>query len=86
MAGFTGTPARPGHLFLELPDGRRVRSQQVAGTLAAQTARALAAAGLGARARSEDGEAYTAYEGAPLVVEVLAGTTRHAVVTVVRLR
>ncbi|MFE4264469.1 hypothetical protein [Streptomyces sp. NPDC056883] len=86
VVGLTGTPARPGHLLLELPDGSRVRSQRVRGTLAAQISRAFAAVDLGARGQADDGETYTAYEGLPLLVEILAGTTRHAVVTVTRLR
>ncbi|MFD9453486.1 hypothetical protein ACFWBC_10395 [Streptomyces sp. NPDC059985] len=86
VVGYAGTSARPGHLLLELTDGRRIRSQRVTGTLAAQIARAAAAAGPGTRIRTDDGETYTTYEGAPLLVEVLAGTSRHAVVTVTRLR
>ncbi|MFI5986874.1 hypothetical protein ACIBEA_39180 [Streptomyces sp. NPDC051555] len=66
MVRFTDT--RPGHLLLELPDGRRVRSQRVTGPLTAQIARAFAAVGPGARDRAGDGETYTAYEGAGLTV------------------
>ncbi|MCX5151633.1 hypothetical protein OHB36_33590 [Streptomyces sp. NBC_00320] len=90
MVGYSGTPARPRprprHLLLELADGTRIRSQRVTGTLAAQIARAAGTSAPGARIRADDGETYTTYEGAPRLVEVLAGTTRHAVVTVTRLR
>ncbi len=86
VVGYSGTPARPRHLLLELADGTRIRSQRVTGTLAAQIARAAGTSAPGARIRADDGETYTTYEGAPLLVEVLAGTTRHAVVTVTRLR
>jgi hypothetical protein len=46
---------------------------------------AVALAEPGQRARTGDGEAYTTVGGA-LVVEVLAGTTRHATVSVTRVR
>lgn len=83
VIGFTGTPARPRHLVLVLPGGRVARSQQLTAALVAQVAPYLEAAGPGAAARTADGEPYrrwpTGFE-----VEVAAGTTRHAVVTVVR--
>ncbi|MFI1652108.1 hypothetical protein ACH4XT_34985 [Streptomyces avidinii] len=83
VTGFTGTAARPRHLIVRLPDGRIGRSQQLTPPLAAQVALFLRGTGQAAEARTPDGEPYRrADEG--LVVEVEAGTTRHAVVTVVR--
>ncbi|MFE9222316.1 hypothetical protein ACFYN3_39205 [Streptomyces lavendulae] len=83
VVGFTGTASRPRHLVVRLPNGRTARSQQLTAPLAAQVAPFLRAAGPAAEARTPDGEPYRrADEG--LVVEVAAGTTRHAVVTVVR--
>ncbi|MFH8894319.1 hypothetical protein [Streptomyces sp. NPDC017949] len=85
VIGFTGTAARPRHLVVRLPNGRMARSQQLTAPLAAQVALFLRGAGPAAEARTSDGEPYQrAAEG--LVVEVAAGTTRHAVVTVVRVR
>lgn len=85
VLGFTGAVSRPRALVLRLPDGRRVLSQALTPPVAAEVARHVAEVGLGRRARTEDGEAYTTLGGG-LVVEVLAGTTRHAVVTVTRVR
>ncbi|MET9466612.1 hypothetical protein ABZY44_17745 [Streptomyces sp. NPDC006544] len=83
VVGFTGTATHPRHLVVRLPGGQVARSQQLTAPLAAQVALYLRAAGEGAVARTPDGEPYQkADEG--LVVEVLAGTTRHAVVTVMR--
>ncbi|MCX5409884.1 hypothetical protein OHA37_39340 [Streptomyces sp. NBC_00335] len=81
--GFIGTAARPRHLVVRLPGDQVARSQQLTASLAVQVALFLWVAGRGAVAHTPDGEPYQkASEG--LVVEVLAGTTRHAVVTVVR--
>ncbi|MET9852187.1 DNA ligase [Streptomyces sp. NPDC006450] len=83
VLGYTGTAARPHHLVVALPDGRIARSQRLTAVLAGQVAAALRGVA-GAEARMEDGEMYREAVGA-LVVEVAAGTTRHPVVTVVRL-
>ncbi len=85
VVGFTGSAVRPRHLVVRLPDGRRALTQRLTGRLAGEAAGRLAGAVVGARARTERGEAYTAVS-ADLVVEVAAGTTRHAVVTVTRIR
>ncbi|MGW7315752.1 hypothetical protein [Streptomyces sp. NPDC054865] len=70
-------------MVVRLPSGQVARSQQLAAPLAAQAALFLRAAGQDAVAHTPDGEPYQkASEG--MVIEVLAGTTRHAVVTVVR--
>lgn len=83
IVGFTGTAVRPRHLIVRLPGGQVARSQKLTAPLATQVALFLRAAGQGAVAHTPDGEPYQqTSEG--LVVEVLAGTTRHAVVTVVR--
>ncbi|WP_186780061.1 hypothetical protein [Streptomyces salinarius] len=85
VVGYTGPAARPRHLAVLLPDGRTAFSQTLAAPLAAQVAPHLVAAGRARRARTGTGDAYNATE-VDLVVEVLAGTTRHAVVTVTRVR
>lgn len=60
-------------------------SQLLTAPLAAQVAPRLVVAGTGRRALTRSSDAYTAVE-TDAVVEVQAGTTRHAVVTVTRLR
>ncbi|MCP3753593.1 hypothetical protein [Streptomyces sp. TBY4] len=82
VLGFTGTAARPRHLVVRLPGGQVARPQQLTAPLAAQVAHFLGAVGQGAVDRTPDGEPYQK-AGEGLVVDVLAGTTRHAVVTVV---
>ncbi|MEV3926441.1 MULTISPECIES: ATP-dependent DNA ligase [Actinomycetes] len=85
VVGYTGTPSRPRALAVRLPDGRLALTQRLTAPLASAAASHLAAAGPGDRARTNSGDTYTST--APgLVVEVLAGTTRHAVVTVTRIR
>ncbi|MEW2393142.1 DNA ligase [Streptomyces venezuelae] len=84
VVGYVGPAGRPKQVAVLLPDGRRVLSQTLTAPLAAEVARAIAAAGPGRRARTDGGESYTTTTG--LTVEVAAGTTRHAVVTVTRTR
>lgn len=85
VVGYVGPTARPHRVAVRLPDGSRVLSQALTAPIAAEVARHVAKAGPGRRARTSGGEAYvTTSHG--LVVEVLAGTTRHAVVTVTRVR
>ncbi|GAB1331644.1 ATP-dependent DNA ligase [Streptomyces sennicomposti] len=85
VVGYTGAAARPRALAVRLPDGRIALTQSLKAPLAAQVAVHFAASGPPRSARTPAGETYTI--AAPgLVVEVLAGTTRHAVVTVTRLR
>lgn len=84
VIGYTGPEARPRTVAVRLPDGRTALSQALGAPLAAQIAVHLAVSPASGRGRTDIGEAYTAV--APdLIVEVLAGTTRHAVVTVTRL-
>ncbi len=85
VVGYTGTMRQLRALVMRLPDGRRAVSQRLTAALAVQAAAHARAAGPGRPARTEDGEPYTAMPGG-LVVEVLAGTTRHAVVTVTSVR
>ncbi|MGV9509361.1 ATP-dependent DNA ligase [Streptomyces tendae] len=85
VVGYTGPAARPRHLAVRLPDGRTALSQTLTAPLSAQVAPRLVAAGRVRRARTRAGDAYSAAQ-VDLVVEVLAGTTRHAVVTVTRVR
>ncbi|MEU8911118.1 ATP-dependent DNA ligase [Streptomyces mirabilis] len=83
VAGFTGTAHQPRALAVRLPDGRIALSQRL--TTALATRIALRLVPQSGRAHTQDGDAYTPVSG-EVVVEVVAGTTRHAVVTVVRLR
>ncbi|MFD6597673.1 ATP-dependent DNA ligase [Streptomyces coelicoflavus] len=86
VVGFTGAAGRPRALAVRLPDGRVALSQRLGARLAAQVAAALVGvAPAAARGRAAGGESFTVAEPG-LLVEVLAGTTRHAVVTVTRVR
>jgi ATP-dependent DNA ligase len=85
VVGYVGPASRPHSVTVRLPDGSRVLSQALTAPVAAEVARHVLDAGPGRSARTSAGEAYvTTSRG--LVVEVLAGTTRHAVVTVARVR
>ncbi|MFF4518240.1 ATP-dependent DNA ligase [Streptomyces mirabilis] len=83
VAGFTGTARQPRALAVRLPDGRIALSQRLTTVLAASVAPRLVPQP--GRAYTQGGDAYTPVSR-EIVVEVVAGTTRHAVVTVVRLR
>ncbi|WUV40750.1 DNA ligase (plasmid) [Streptomyces sp. NBC_01483] len=83
VAGFTGTARQPRALAARLPDGRIALSQRLTTALATRIAPHLVPQP--GRAYTQGGDAYTPVSG-EVVVEVAAGTTRHAVVTVVRLR
>ncbi|MFE5084146.1 hypothetical protein [Streptomyces mirabilis] len=80
--GFTGTARYPRALAIRLPDGRIALSQRLTTALATLIAPYLVPQS--GRAYTQGGDAYTPVSG-EAVVEVVAGTTRHAVVTVVRL-
>ncbi|WP_411154842.1 ATP-dependent DNA ligase [Streptomyces sp. Iso 434] len=84
VVGITGTATRPGHAVVRLPDGRVAVSQALPGRLAAQLGRRVRGQETGG-GTAPDGRRYTIVAGGVLV-EVLAGTTRHPVVTVTRLR
>jgi hypothetical protein len=83
VAGFTGTARKPRALAVQLPDGRVALSQRLTTALAAAVALRLVPQP--GRASTKAGDACTP-AGGDIVVEVVAGTTRHAVATVVRLR
>ncbi|MEV6404139.1 DNA ligase [Streptomyces bobili] len=85
VVGYTGPTARPRHLAVRLPDGRVALSQTLTAPLAAHVAQLLTNASSPRRARTRGGDAYTAMD-VDILVEVLAGTTRHAVVTVTRVK
>lgn len=85
VVGYVGPAARPRRLALRLPDGRTVLSRAVSAPVAMEVARHAASSEPGMHARTGDGEEYTTI-GPGLVAEVEAGTTRHATVSVTRLR
>ncbi|MFF4933214.1 DNA ligase [Streptomyces griseofuscus] len=85
VVGYTGSPRRPRALAVRLPDGRTALSRAVPAPVAAAVGDRLLGVGTGSRSRTGAGEPYTAVDTG-LVAEVLAGTTRHATVTVTRLR
>jgi hypothetical protein len=83
VVGVTGTARHPKALAVRLPDGRIALSQRLTTALATRIAPRLVPQP--GSAYTQGGDAYTPVSG-EIVVEVVAGTTRHAVVTVVRLR
>ncbi|MEV0090420.1 ATP-dependent DNA ligase [Streptomyces sp. NPDC050738] len=85
VIGFVGTVARPTHLVVRLPDGRTARSRNLTTAVRVAVARALPDLVQPRVVHSEDGEPYTTVTDG-LLVEVLAGTTRHVTVTVTRVR
>ncbi|MCT9113448.1 DNA ligase [Streptomyces mirabilis] len=86
VIGYTGPQTRPRALAVRLPNGRTSLTQTLSAPLAAQIARVLVTAGPAEQGRADTGETYTRIPSGLAVVEVLAGTTRHAVVTPLRLR
>ncbi|MDQ0688899.1 hypothetical protein QF032_007912 [Streptomyces achromogenes] len=83
MVGFTGTARHPKALAVRLSDGRVALSQRLTTALASVIGpRLIPQAG---RAFTKAGDSYAPAVG-DVTVEAVAGTTRHAVVTVVRLR
>ncbi|MFJ9038025.1 ATP-dependent DNA ligase [Streptomyces sp. NPDC102406] len=85
VVGYTGAAARPTKVVVALPDGRRMLSQTLTAAVSRDIGQHLAGAEAGPRARTRNGETYTTSAGG-IIVEVLAGTTRHAVCTVTRVR
>jgi ATP-dependent DNA ligase len=85
VVGYTGNQLRPRALVVELPDGRRALSQHLDPRTSADTAAYLTRAEPGGLAHTGTGELYTT-TGPGLIVEAAAGTTRHAVVTITRVR
>ncbi|MFG2425223.1 DNA ligase [Streptomyces sp. NPDC048448] len=86
VVGYTGPASRPRTLAVQLPDGRIALTQRLATPLAARIGPLLAAVGPGPTGHSSAGQPYTAVPHGIAVVEIAAGTTRHAVVTATRLR
>ncbi|WP_329020441.1 ATP-dependent DNA ligase [Streptomyces sp. NBC_01601] len=85
IVGYTGPSRRPQALVVRLPDGRTAVSQRLNARLAGQVAPLLAPAPAKERCRTASGDTYTPVSLRSMA-EVLAGTTRHPVVTVTRLR
>lgn len=83
IIGFAGPVARPRTVAVRLPDGRAMFSRPLTAALSVEVAAHVRRTGAGRRARL-DGAAYIAC--VPLAAEVDAGTTRHATVTVRRVR
>ncbi|MFF0766154.1 hypothetical protein ACFYWH_40120 [Streptomyces sp. NPDC003737] len=86
VVGYTGPPARPHHLAVRLPDGRVALSQRLTSVLATQIGARLAGSSTTRRGRTLEGDVYRMLTGDGPIVEVLAGSTRHGVLTVVRAR
>ncbi|MFF3140109.1 hypothetical protein [Streptomyces mirabilis] len=86
VIGYTGPQTRPRALAIRLPNGRTALTQTLSAPLAAQIAQVLVAADPAEHGRADISETYTRIPSGLAVVEVLAGTTRHAVVTPLRLR
>ncbi|MCQ9134567.1 hypothetical protein [Streptomyces hilarionis] len=82
VVGFTGTARHPRALAVRLSDGRVALSQRLTTALSSVIAPRLVPQP--GRAFTNAGDSYTPARG-DTVVEVVAGTTRHAVVTVARL-
>ena len=85
VVGYTGPAKRPRALVVRLPDGRIRLTRAMGPRLAAQVAAQLPLSEPGQTAALGTGEVYTAVV-VDLMVEVVAETTRHDVVTVTRLR
>ncbi|MFJ3914386.1 ATP-dependent DNA ligase [Streptomyces vinaceus] len=86
VVGFTGSPSQPRALAVRLDDGRTVLTQRLPAALSRAAAAYLADTAPGPPAATATGDAYTTTTVEDLMVEVLAGTTRHQVVTATRLR
>lgn len=84
VVGYTGPRSRPRALVVELPGGRRALSQRLTAPLSAAAAVLLVDDVPRRTEETRDGTRYVAAGGAQ--VEVLAGSTRHQVVTVARVR
>ncbi|WP_371793060.1 ATP-dependent DNA ligase [Streptomyces sp. NBC_01471] len=85
VVGYMGTPARPTHLAVRLPDGRVALTRTLTAAVRVPAAAWLRDSGPGRAARTTAGEKYlTCTRG--LVVEVQAGTTRHATVSATRVK
>ncbi|MEU8893541.1 hypothetical protein [Streptomyces sp. NPDC048442] len=79
------TRAYPVALAVRLPDGRVMLSRRLTAPVRRDVVAHLEGQRPGPSARTEDGDRYTTCPPG-LLVEVLAGTTRHATATVTRVR
>ncbi|MGW9122439.1 hypothetical protein ACWGRV_38625 [Streptomyces sp. NPDC055663] len=87
VLGFTGPRLRPHHLVLAVGDegGPARVSARLEPVLAARVGEALSGAAVVVGERLAEGEPYTRVEP-DMVVEVLAGSSRHGTLTVTRMR
>ncbi|GHA45755.1 DNA ligase [Streptomyces spiroverticillatus] len=85
VVGFTGTRAYPVALAIRLPGGEIALSRKITAPVRAEVAVHLASTAPTAPVHTPDGVRYTPCPPG-LTVEVLAGTTRHATITVTRVR
>ncbi|MEU6847461.1 hypothetical protein ABZ930_36935 [Streptomyces sp. NPDC046716] len=83
VIGFTGTLALPWHLAMRLPDGHIALTRPLTTNLTAQLTPHLSQVEPSGSAVATAGEPYKTL-ATQLVVEVAAGTTRHAVVSMIR--
>ncbi|MEU3794449.1 hypothetical protein AB0F07_32430 [Streptomyces fructofermentans] len=81
VVGFTRPRSRPRALVVQLLYGRQALSQGLTASLASQAAGLLPDPGPDRFGSTPDGERYTE-SGPGLTAELLAGSTRHQVVTV----
>ncbi|MGI5507565.1 hypothetical protein [Streptomyces sp. CA-106131] len=86
VVGFTGPQARPHALAVRLPDGSVALSQWLTSVPATRIGERLAGSSAARHGRTLEGDLYQVLAVDGPVVEVLAGSTRHGVVTVVRTR
>lgn len=85
VVGFTGPQTRPHAVAVRLDDGTVALSQRLPGVLAAELGALFTGQTARPGARARGGETYREVEDGP-TVEILAGSGRHGVVTVTRLR
>ncbi|WP_240362051.1 hypothetical protein [Streptomyces sp. MBT27] len=85
VVGFTGPQTRPHAVAVRLDDGTVALSQRLPGVLAAELGAHLTGQTARAGGRARGGETYREVEDGP-TVEMLAGSGRHGVITVTRLR
>ncbi|MEU3501587.1 hypothetical protein ABZ726_12695 [Streptomyces hundungensis] len=85
VVGFTGPQTRPHAVAVHLDDGTVVLSQRLPAILSAELGAHLTGQTARAGGRARNGETYREVAAGP-TVEFLAGSGRHGVVTVTRLR
>ncbi|MFI6688371.1 hypothetical protein [Streptomyces sp. NPDC050485] len=85
VVGFTGPQTRPHTVAVRLPDGNVALSQRLPAVLAAELGAQLTGRHSASNGRAQSGETYRELPEGP-TVEILAGSGRHGVVTVTRMR